>query len=84
MAKHDFNGLRPEPRKAATRYWSKRVIEYWVDEYHIDGYRFDLSKGLTQNNTLGNVGAWGQYDQSRIDILQDYSDHIRGIDPVYT
>lgn len=82
VAKHDFNvGYDMNHESAATRYWSKKVIEYWVEEYRIDGYRFDLSKGFTQNNTLGNVGAWGQYDQSRIDILQDYANHMWGIDP---
>jgi len=47
----------------------------------VDGYRLDLSKGLTQNNTLGNVGAWGQYDQSRIDILNDYADAAWSVNP---
>ena len=38
------------------------MFSYWLNEYNIDGYRFDLSKGFTQNNTLGDVGAWGAYD----------------------
>ena len=30
-----------------------------------------------KNNTLGDVGAWGQYDQSRVDIWKDYAAHMR-------
>ena len=42
----------------------------------MDGYRIDLSKGLTQTYTLGDVGAWNGYDQSRVDILFDYGNHV--------
>jgi 1,4-alpha-glucan branching enzyme len=48
--------------------FTDRVLKFWLTEYKIDGYRFDLSKGFTQKNTLGDVGAWGAYDQSRINI----------------
>jgi len=66
---HDMNHESP-----ATKHYINNAIKYWLEEYKVDGYRLDLSKGLTQNNTLGNVEAWGQYDQSRIDILNDYAD----------
>ncbi len=81
VPKHDFNvGYDFNHESPATRYFSKRVIEHWVREFKIDGYRFDLSKGMTQRNTLGNVGAWNAYDQSRIDIWEDYRNHLWGID----
>lgn len=44
------------------------VIKYWIREYKIDGYRFDLSKGFTQTNNPNDVGRWSAYDQSRINI----------------
>lgn len=50
------------------REFTDRVLKFWLTEYNIDGYRFDLSKGFTQKNTLGDVGAWSAYDQSRINI----------------
>ncbi len=79
---HDFNvGFDYNHESPKTREFSKRVLEYWMNEFHIDGYRMDLSKGFTQNNTLGNVSAWGAFDQSRIDILTDYKNHIEDIDP---
>ena len=59
-----------------TREFWKRVLDFWIDEFHVDGYRIDLSKGLTQTNTLGDVGAWNNYDQSRVDILFDYGNHV--------
>jgi 1,4-alpha-glucan branching enzyme len=81
IAKHDFNvGYDVDHESSITRYYSKRVMSYWLEEYNVDGYRFDLSKGFTQNNTLGDVGAWGAYDQSRVDIWMDYSNHIWSVD----
>ncbi len=80
-AKHDFNvGYDFNHESAQTKYFVKRVLSWWMETYGIDGFRFDLSKGFTQNNTLGNINAWGMYDQSRIDILQEYADHIWSID----
>jgi glycosidase len=82
VAKHDFNvGYDFNHESNYTRDFSKRVMTYWLNEYHIDGFRFDLSKGFTQKNTLGNTNAWGVYDPSRVAIWQDYSDHIRKINP---
>lgn len=74
IAKHDYNvGFDFNHESMATRAFSKRVNDFWLTEYKVDGFRFDLSKGFTQKNTLGNVGAWGQYDQTRINIWNDYS-----------
>ncbi len=48
--------------------FTDRVIKYWIEEYKIDGYRFDLSKGFTQKNTGTDVAAWNAFDQSRVNI----------------
>lgn len=81
-AKHDFNvGYDFDHESPVTRRYSKRVMEYWLEEYNLDGFRFDLSKGFTQNNTLGDVGAWNQFDQSRIDIWFDYYNYIKSVNP---
>jgi 1,4-alpha-glucan branching enzyme len=78
---HDFNvGHDFNHESAATKYFVDRVTEFWLQEYKIDGYRFDLSKGFTQKQTLGNVNAWGQYDQSRIDLLKRMADHLWTVD----
>ncbi len=41
------------------------VCSYWMKEYHVDGYRFDFTKGFT--NTPGEGTP---YDASRIAILK--------------
>ncbi|MDH5610223.1 MAG: alpha-amylase family glycosyl hydrolase, partial [Cyclobacteriaceae bacterium] len=76
-AKHDYNvGYDMNHESTYTRSYVDRVVSYWINEYKIDGYRFDLSKGFTQKNTLGNVGAWGQYDATRIALLKRMADVI--------
>ncbi|NVK04432.1 MAG: 1,4-alpha-glucan-branching protein [Flavobacteriia bacterium] len=82
VAKHDFNvGYDFNHESEDTKYFTRRLLRYWLEEFNVDGYRMDLSKGLTQRNTLGNVGLWGQYDQSRVDILTDYANIVWSVDP---
>ena len=47
------------------------VNSFWMNEYKIDGFRFDFTKGFT--NTPGD--GWA-YDESRINILKRMSDQI--------
>lgn len=75
---YDFNH-----QSQATQYFTKNVLKFWMQEYKIDGYRFDLSKGFTQKNSGTNenaVGLWGEYDASRIAIWKNYNDYIKSID----
>ncbi len=81
-AKHPYNvGYDFNHESSSTQYFRNRVAEYWITEYKIDGFRFDLSKGFTQTNNPNNVGAWGNYDQSRINIWEDYADYMWSVDP---
>jgi 1,4-alpha-glucan branching enzyme len=81
-ARHDFNvGYDMNHESEYTQNYVDRVVEYWLEEYHVDGYRYDLSKGFTQKNTLGNVGAWGQYDASRVALLKRMADVQWSVDP---
>lgn len=73
---YDFNH-----ESGYTQAYFDRILKYWVDEYKADGYRIDLSKGITQNNTFGDVGAWGQYDISRINLLKRYANYLWGTNP---
>ena len=74
---YDFNHESPN-----TRTYMERLIRYWLAEYHVDGYRFDLSKGFTQKNSYpDNVTLWGQYDASRISILENYTNVIHTANP---
>jgi 1,4-alpha-glucan branching enzyme len=82
IERHPFNvGFDFNHEAQVTRDYTDRVFKYWVEEYKIDGYRMDLSKGFTQVNTLGNVAAWNQYDQSRINIWNFYGNSLWDVDP---
>lgn len=82
VPKHDFNvGYDFNHESQATQDFMYRFVKHWLSEYRFDGYRFDLSKGFTQKNTLGNVGAWGQFDQWRVDYLKSIADTMWGVDP---
>ena len=81
VARHPFNVFHDFNHEyAKTREYFKTMLQYWLTEYNIDGYRFDLSKGLTQKNSGSNVGTWNQYDASRIAIIKDYADAIREVE----
>ncbi|OYT11561.1 MAG: alpha-amylase [Bacteroidetes bacterium 4572_112] len=80
--KHDFNvGFDMNHESAATKKYISRAVKFWIEEYKIDGFRFDLSKGFTQKNTLGDVGEWGHKDAGRIHILKSYADSIFAVNP---
>lgn len=81
-AKHPFNvGYDFNHESEATKFFIKKVMKYWLEEFRIDGFRFDLSKGFTQVNNPNDVGAWGAYDASRIAILKDYADAMWNVNP---
>jgi len=71
---YDFNH-----ESEATQAWVDRVMRHWINEFRVDGFRFDLSKGITQNfNT--NVSTWSAYDASRIALLKRMADVCWGED----
>ncbi len=81
-ARHPFNvGYDFNHESDATDYYVNRTLTYFLEEFRMDGFRFDLSKGFTQVNSGGNVDLWGQYDASRIAILKDYADVVWNINP---
>lgn len=59
----------------ATKYFWKRMFDFWLREYKMDGFRMDFTKGLTQTAS-SNDGQFSAYDQSRINILKGYADTI--------
>jgi 1,4-alpha-glucan branching enzyme len=87
-ATHAYNvGYQFNHESAATKAFTQRVIAYWLNNYHIDGYRFDLAKGFTQNRTCDafgnncNVAAWGAYDASRVAIWDTIYNQLQAISP---
>ncbi len=81
-ARHPFNVFFDFNHESSyTKAYLDTVNHYWINEYNIDGYRFDLSKGFTQRNSGSDVGFWSSYDQSRIDLLKRMADEIWSYDP---
>lgn len=80
-AKHPYNvGYDFNHESPATKYFVKNVVKFWMQQYKIDGFRFDLSKGFTQNYTTGDA-AFAAYDASRIAIWKEYNNYIKSLDP---
>ncbi|MEA5458209.1 alpha-amylase family glycosyl hydrolase [Arcicella sp. LKC2W] len=63
----------------ATKDYVNRANEFWLKEYKIDGYRFDLAKGFTQRQST-NDNFFRLYDQGRVNIWKEYYDKIRSYD----
>jgi glycosidase len=74
-----FNASCPHPpncwgfdfnhESLAVQYYMDRINKYWMDEYNVDGFRFDFTKGFT--NT-GDVS----FDATRINLLKRMADKI--------
>lgn len=64
---------------ADTKAFFNRVLQHWISEYKLDGYRFDFSKGLTQKPSSNDAG-FAAYDASRIAIINGYANTIKAID----
>lgn len=71
---HDFNH-----ESELVRSFVKRNLAFLLDEYHIDGFRFDLTKGLTQRTCTEATVA--DYDAGRIGILKEYYDAVTAVKP---
>jgi hypothetical protein len=74
---NDFNHS-----SALTKYYTKRVIKHWIEDFKIDGFRWDLTKGFTQNCT-GSDACTNSYQQDRVDVLREYVDYSWSLDPYH-
>ena len=71
---HDFNH-----ENAQVREYVKESLSYLINEYKVDGFRFDLTKGFTQKSSTESTAS--NKDASRIAILSDYTAHVKSVDP---
>ena len=74
---NDFNH-----QQSRTKTYVKRVVKQWIQEYKIDGFRWDLTKGFTQNAT-GSDAQTNAYQQDRVDVLKEYADYSWSLDPTH-
>ena len=64
-----------------TNDYVKRVLKHWITEFKIDGIRWDLTKGFTQDCSSTDEGCTNNYQQDRVDILKSYADYSWSLDP---
>ena len=83
VAKHSYSvGEDFNHQQARTKNYVKRVIKQWVEEFKIDGFRWDLTKGFTQN-AQGSDAQTNAYQQDRVDVLKEYADYSWSLDPTH-
>jgi len=85
---HAYNvGYELNHSSTATIALRNRIYATWLNKYHIDGFRFDLAGGYTQNNTCDatgnncNVGNWNNYDQGRVNTWDSIYTRLQSISP---
>lgn len=66
-----------------TKYFVKRVVKEWINEFKIDGFRWDLTKGFTQNCTSGDEGCTNAYQADRVAVLKEYADYSWSLDSTH-
>ncbi|WP_281230948.1 alpha-amylase family glycosyl hydrolase [Flavobacterium gelatinilyticum] len=84
VAKHTYSvGEDFNHQSLKTQYYVNRVIKQWIEEYKIDGFRWDLTKGFTQACTASDETCTNAYQQDRVDILKQYADYSWSLDPTH-
>ncbi|KAA3613575.1 MAG: T9SS C-terminal target domain-containing protein [Calditrichaeota bacterium] len=74
-ATHPFNvGYDFNHESKFTQDWVDQINAYWLNEFNIDGYRFDLTKGFMQ------TGDFYDYNASRIALLKRMADELWKVD----
>lgn len=83
IATHSYSvGEDFDHSSAFTRDYVKQTLKYWINEFKIDGFRWDLTKGFTQNAT-GSDALTNQFQQDRVDVLKEYVDYSWSIDDTH-
>ncbi len=81
-ARHSYSvGEDFNHQSALTQYYTRRVIKQWIEEFKIDGFRWDLTKGFTQNCSGGDDGCTNTYQADRVQVLKEYADYSWSLDP---
>ncbi|WP_396212105.1 alpha-amylase family glycosyl hydrolase [Flavobacterium sp.] len=80
---HSYNvGSDFNHQQQRTKNYVRRTVKHWIEEYKIDGFRWDLTKGFTQNCQSGDV-CTNAYQQDRVDVLKEYADYCWSLDPTH-
>lgn len=59
------------------------MLQFWLREYKVDGFRFDLVKGLGDNDSYANSGdaATNTFNQSRVDRMKKLHGYMSEVNP---
>jgi 1,4-alpha-glucan branching enzyme len=81
VAKHSYSvGDDFNHSTTITRNYVKQTIKHWITEYKIDGFRWDLTKGFTQNCTANDQTCTNNYQADRVAVLKEYADYSWSLD----
>lgn len=97
-APHDysvFNDWKQESAMVELQF--EEALKYWLTAYKVDGFRFDLVKGLGYNDSYGNpiydaaINEWGKpsnladltnkYNASRVERMRKLHEAMRTVNP---
>ncbi len=78
----DLNHFRETgPGGNLTNTYTTRTIQYWINEFKIDGYRWDLTKGFTNSCTSMDEACTNSYLTDRVAKMKWYADNQWIADP---
>lgn len=74
---HAYNVLNDfrQDNTVLEQHWAD-VLRFWMNTYRVDGFRFDLVKGLGDNASYGNTDS---YNQSRVNRMKRLNDVITSV-----
>ncbi len=79
-APHDYSVLNDWKQESplVRQYWTD-VLKYWLTNYNVDGFRFDLVKGLGDSNSYGS--GTEAYNASRVANMNRLNEAIKSVKP---
>jgi glycosidase len=81
-ARHSYSvGYDFDHSNAFTKAYVKSTIKHWIEDFKIDGFRWDLTKGFTQNCTANDETCTNNYQADRVAVLKEYADYSWSLDP---
>ncbi|MEM6719256.1 MAG: alpha-amylase family glycosyl hydrolase [Bacteroidota bacterium] len=84
IATHSYSvGSDFNHQQTRTQYYTERVVKHWIEEYKIDGFRWDLTKGFTQECTAPDEGCTNGYRNDRVALLKQYADYSWSLDDTH-
>ena len=82
IAKHSYSvGNDFDHSNPFTKNFVKSTLKHWIEDFKIDGIRWDLTKGFTQNCTANDETCTNNYQADRVAILKEYADYSWSLDP---